>query len=324
MKFLYKISFLALFMTLLFTACQKENIDEITPEDPGYTIDTIEINPFIQGLRSHSADSIILDCIRIPYPIDFLQASGSIITINNEAELDSAGMLQDTIVDFVYPFEAVDSRGVIMIDSIEDLATALVLCQSGTADVCDEVDAHVLLFYNAFNIFTVNQYDFEVEFPFTLIVEGNRVVVNNEDEYIPAIGGNPSRFLEVEIVYPVTVTQFGREIVLESDDDVCDFHETLGEPCENKPAHIQYFYNEGGGVPINCAYYIPYPVEITLDGNTILIQDGQDYRDQLDTSPDAYDEIELVYPVNIIKFQTGRQLRFDSDDEICEYLNNCR
>ncbi len=148
------------------------------------------------------------------------------------------------------------------------------------------------------------------------------MVVNSEDEYITAIGGNPSRFLDVEIVYPVTITQFGQTIVLNDDGDVCDFYNTLREDCANKPAHIQFFYNEGPGTPINCAYFIEYPVKITLLGTTIEIQDRQQYRDLLNASPNALNGIELVYPVSVYQVQDDDKFTFDADAEICDYLEN--
>jgi hypothetical protein len=328
MKILIKINLLFLFGAILFSGCEKESFEEIVPEIPGNQVDMVEVNPLVSDLNTTSSDFIMLDCIRIPFPVDFLQASGNTITVNSEAELDAAAMLSDSIVDFIYPFEVFNDDDVtIVIEEVEDLVVALTDCviidnPDDNSGECDHFPTHASLFYNAFNIFTINQYDFEVEFPFTLIVEGNEVVVNNQDEYIPAIGGNPSRFLGVEIVYPVTITQFGQQIVLNNDDEVCEFTKTLSEECENKPAHIQFFYNEGGGMPSNCAYFIDYPVEITLDGTTIQIQDPEQYRAELNASPGAYADIELVYPVTIYQFEDYDKITFQQDSDICDYLEN--
>lgn len=327
MKILKTLGFFMVLAAAFLMSCERDDVDEIVPRDPDYQIDTVEVNPLARDLKTTSPDYIIIDCIRIPFPVDFLQASGNTITVNTEDELEDATMLADSIVDFIYPFEALDEDdNEYFIEDVEDLIIALTECGviiiDEDPDGCDQFPAHASLFYNAFNIFTLNQYEFEVEFPFTLIVEGSEVVVNNEDEYIPAIGGNPSRFLDVEIVYPVTITQFGQEIVLTSDDDVCEFTKTLSEPCENKPAHIQFFYNEGSGTPSNCAYFIEYPVEIILDGTSIQIQDLEQYRAELNASPDALDNIELVYPVSIFQFQSSDEFTFEEDADICDYLDN--
>jgi hypothetical protein len=112
--------------------------------------------------------------------------------------------------------------------------------------------------------------------------------------------------------------------VLNSDDDVCDFYQTLDEACENKPAHIQFFFNEGGGVPVDCAYLINYPVDILINGNTITVETRQDYLNELNASPSAYDDIELVYPVSLVKLNDGTQVTIESEEDICQFLDNCQ
>lgn len=323
MKILNKISFLALFVAILLTACQKENIDVIIPEDPGYQADTVNVNPYIPQMRTSSPDSIDIACLSIPYPVDFLQASGNTITVNSETELDSAVLLADSLVDFVYPFNAVGDSGLVLIEDVEDLVEAIIACASRPV-TCSDLDAHVLLFFNGLNILTLNKYVYEINYPVTLIVEGNQIVINNDSQYLPAIGGSPFDYKETDLVYPITVTQFGRDIVLYDDEDVCEFYETLDEPCTNKPAHIQFFFNEGGGTLINCAYFINYPVDIISDNDTIQVQSRDDYLTELNSSPNAYGDIELIYPVGATRFSNGQQLSFGSDADICQYLNNCQ
>ncbi len=150
-----------LFIVLIaafFTSCEKDSMDEPAQYNPDNQVDVIEVNPLARNLTA-SSDFIIIDCIRIPYPVDFLQASGSTITVNNEAELDAATMLADSIVDFVYPFDVLDDDdNEITISKVDDLGTALINCASvPDPNPCAYTDAHVLLFYNAFNIFTINQ-----------------------------------------------------------------------------------------------------------------------------------------------------------------------
>jgi hypothetical protein len=232
-------------------------------------------------------------------------------------------MLADSLVDFVYPFTAISNNSVFQIGEIDDLALALIACASTTLD-CSDLDAHVLLFFNALNILTTNNYVYEINYPVTLLVEGNQVVINSDSQYLPAIGGSPFSYLETELVYPITITQFGRDIILNSDADVCQFNETLSEACVNKPPHIQFFFNEGGGTPLNCAYFISYPVEIVSNNDTLQIQTRDDYLNELNSSPNAYGDIELVYPVGATKFVDGQQLSFGADADICQYLNNCQ
>lgn len=322
MKIVIKLSVFTILTAILFTACQKDNYDEIISEDPVYEVDTITVNPFIASLGSFSADTIYIGCVKISLPVDFLQESGNIITVNSSAELDSFSMLTDSIVDFIYPFEALVDSDVFQIEAIEDLAYAIQSCESTVVD-CSDLDAHVLLFFNGLNILTLNRYVYDINYPVTLIVEGNQVVINSDGEYLPAIGGSPFNYLETELVYPITVTQFGLDIVLNSDADVCAFYYTLDEDCQNKPAHIQFFFNEGPGTAINCTYFINYPLNITLNGSTIQIQSRNEYLNILNSSSNAYDAIELGYPVSVQKFIGSQDLVFESDTEICDYLDNC-
>ncbi len=324
MKMINNISLLLLFLVILFSACQKENFDVIIVEDPEYQTDTIDVNPLIRRIATTSPNSIYLDCVSIPYPVEFLQASGNTITINSEAELDSAGMLADSIVNFVYPLDAIDDNGPLLIEDLEGLILAIQACAVVPVAACPGQNAHVLLFFNALNILTLNKYVYEINYPVDLIVEGTQVTITNDSEYLPAVGGSPFDLLETELVYPISITQFGRDIVLNSDADVCQFSKTLDEPCENKPAHIQFFFNGGIGTRLSCAYFINYPFTITSNGNTIPITTGEDYLNELNSSPNAYFDIELVYPVTASKSTDGQQISFGTDADICQYLDNCQ
>lgn len=267
------------------------------------------------------------ETLEIQYPYEVVTEDGELITVQDENQ-EAALILSGEYYTVKYPFSLVDENGeVTTINNEAEFIQFILPCIidiGDPSDPCEITDAHVLLFFNGLNILTVNKYEYDINFPVTLIVEGNQVVVNNEDEYLPAVGGSPFDVKPAEIVYPVTVTQFGRDIVLNSDDEVCQFYKTLDEPCENKPAHIQFFFNEGGGTPTNCAYYINYPLDIVLNGDTIQVQDREDYLDELNGSPTAFDEILLVYPVSMFRYNDDQQVTFGSDDDICDYLTSCQ
>ncbi len=323
MNTLNKISLFILSMAMIFTACQKENYDVVLPDDPEFQAVMVNTNPYVKNMRTFSQDSIYLDCVKIPLPVDFLQASGSTITINDSADLNAASMLPDSLVDFVYPFDAYDNNGLVQIGNIGELAIAITTCASAPL-TCGEQQPHVLLFFNALNILTINRYIYKINYPVTIIVDSNQVVLNQDSDYLPAIGGSPFDLPDVDLVYPITITQFGRNIVLNNDNDVCAFYETLDEPCTNKPAHIQFIFNEGAGTRISCAYFTNYPFDITLNNTTIQIQSRDDYLNQLNASPTAYSNIQLIYPVTATKSSDGQTLSFTTAADICQYLNNCQ
>jgi len=266
------------------------------------------------------------ETLSIQFPYEVETEDGELITVQDENQ-EAALILSGVYYTVKYPFSLVDENGgVTTINNEAEFIQLILPCIidiGDPADPCEVTDAHVLLFFNGLNILTVNKYPYDINFPVTLIVDGAPVVVNSGDEYLPAVGGSPFNVKPAEIVYPVTVTQFGRDIVLNNDDEVCQFYKTLDEPCENKPAHIQFFFSGGSGSPSDCAYFITYPLEIVRNGATIQVQSRDDYLAELNT-PGGYDEIELVYPVRATKFSNNQQITFGSDDAICDYLTSCQ
>ena len=68
MKFLNKAWLLLLCAGLFFTACEKENIDEIVvTEEPNYEPGTVDVNNLISALQVSEEESLELDCITIGF-----------------------------------------------------------------------------------------------------------------------------------------------------------------------------------------------------------------------------------------------------------------
>jgi hypothetical protein len=196
------------------------------------------------------------------------------------------------------------------------------MCDTATV-TCADLDAHMLLFYNALNIFTINRYPFTINYPVQMEVNGLVVTLNQDSDYLPAIGGNPMRPDSATLVYPITIQQFGQTIVLNSDQDVCDFHATLDENCSNKPGHIQFFFNGGSGTPSTCAYFINFPVQGVYNGTILTFQNYTDYTTLLMNDPNVLNGLSLIFPVSIEKYSNGQNLSFNSNADICQYLNTC-
>jgi hypothetical protein len=292
----------------LFASCEDSRYNPLPMPN-----DSVHVAPF--------------DCFSFVFPLDVrIVVPDTVATIDSEDDLIQL-YLSGVEYELIYPFDVVTESGLTVtinapIDFIDVLIDCSIIVIDTTDNSCEQTDAYVALYYNALNIFTTNNYPYDINYPTTLIVEGTSVTLNSDDDFIPAIGGNPSRFVDAEIVYPVSVTQFGRTITLNNDDEVCDFSKTLTEPCENKPAHIQYFHNTAG-VPIDCAFFVDYPLEIiNTAGNTVTIANRDDYLAELDV-PGAYDAIELVYPVTGTEVQGGQTITFANGDDICNYINQC-
>jgi hypothetical protein len=292
----------------VFAGCEEGNYTPVF-----LTPDSTHISPF--------------DCFTFVYPIDVLIiVPDTVATINSEDELVQL-CLSGVEYELLFPVDVIDQAGNRRtLNDVMDLFNVYVDCGiiviDTTSGPCAHVEAHVLLFFNGLDIFTRNPYEYDFNYPITLVVEGIQVVLNSDDDYIPAIGGDPSRYKSAEIVYPVSVVQFGRTLVFNNDDDVCAFYETLSEPCSNKPAHIQFLHNTVG-VPIDCAFFVNYPFDVDINGTVITLNNRDEYKAELNKTG-AYDDIELVYPVTASKITNGQQITFNSDSEICDYINICR
>jgi hypothetical protein len=273
-------------------------------------------------MQFFSPDTLYLSCLAIPYPIDFKQLSGSVVTVKDSSDLVAALSNPDTITDFVYPITVYIGGSSKTMNSIQDLFTELVLCDTTTV-TCADQEAHVLLFFNALNIFTLNKFPYSINYPVQIQVNGQVATLNQDSDYLPAIGGNPMQPDSANLIYPITIVQFGQTIVLNSDQDVCNFYATLDESCGNKPGHIQFFFNEGAGTAISCTYFINYPVQATYNGSVLTFQSRSDYTTFLASDPNAYNGLSLVFPVTAERYQNGQTLSFTSDADICQYLTTC-
>lgn len=310
---------LAFFLALTASSCEKNNVDKIIVD---YSPDTVDFNPFLNKMQLFSSDTLYMSCLAIPYPIDFMRMSGTALTVNDSSDLTLALVSPDSITDFVYPLQVYSRGASKTVNSIQELATELVWCDTTTV-TCADLEAHVLLFFNGLNIFTINKYPYTINYPVQMLVNNQVVTLNQDSDYLPAIGGNPMRPDSANLVYPITIQQFGQTIVLNSDQDVCNFYATLDESCGNKPGHIQFFFNEGPGSAISCTYFINFPVQATYNGSVLTFQSRQDYTTLLTSDPNAYNGLSLVFPVTAERYQNGQTLSFTSDADICQYLTTC-
>lgn len=317
-----------LFFTLPLTVRYNQAITDITSLEKMFDAFSIcnESNymPLQEGANGSMAHPF--DCFTFVFPFEVLIVEpDTISTIDDEDELVQLSLSGEEY-EFIYPIDIEDEFGTTTtLNSDLGLIQTFVDCGVITVDTTPvdpcETEAHILLFYNGLNILTLNRYEYEMNYPITLIVEGNQVVLNSDSDYLPAIGGSPFSPQSAEIVYPVSITQFGRTLVFNSDQDVCGFYATLDEDCTNKPAHIQLFHNTVGA-PTTCAFFVEYPMNLSRNGVQIQIQDRDDYLIALN-DPGAYDELEIVYPVSVSKTNNGQQITFNSDGEICDYLESC-
>ncbi len=121
MRYLSKLGIIVLFAAMLFSSCEKENLDELTVNNPNYSPDTVDVNPFLKQINTCSGDTAYISCVGIPYPFELAQMSGNILPINEEEDLIAASQNPDSIVDFVDPLQVVVNNNSLGINNIEEL-----------------------------------------------------------------------------------------------------------------------------------------------------------------------------------------------------------
>jgi hypothetical protein len=169
------------------------------------------------------------ETLAIQYPYNVVTDAGELITVENENQ-EAALILSGAHYTIQYPFNLVDADGAVTtindeMEFIQLILPCLVVIDD-PAGPCD-TDAHVLLFFNAHNIFTVFDCPFDINYPVDVTVDGTPVTLNSVDDYFAETGA-PNNIGGVELVYPITVTVAadGSTVTLNNDQEVCAFIET--------------------------------------------------------------------------------------------------
>ncbi|MDF1698202.1 MAG: hypothetical protein P1U56_20305 [Saprospiraceae bacterium] len=260
-------------------------------------------------------------CNTLQYPFDVLLEDGSIATITNEDEYANL-LLSGVSMEIQYPFALTNLDGeTIVINVFEDLIPAFEACGVTITiepiDCVADIDPSTILFYNI-----SGRYPYEINLPITLIRDdnGEEAVINDYSDYFDNFGNPFDGIVTADIVYPISIKQFGQDRIIASDEDMCELYESLFFVCDSKPAHIQLFYSLAMA-PIDCAIQPLLPLEVIFNSTSIELTTYDQYYELLE-EPGSYDGIEIVYPVSVQAINGGT-LSFGSDDELCDFLNNC-
>lgn len=173
-----------------------------------------------------SIDFLGFGCNEIQFPFSLELEDGTIVSVEDMDEY-AALLLSGTVAELIYPFTLINQEGEnLLITNDQELLEALVACGfefGPPAELCD-AEAHVLLFFNGENIFTVFPCDFSINYPVAMTVNGVPESVDDVNDYFTTTGA-PSNIQDVVLTYPITVTVVadGTEVVLESDEDICAF-----------------------------------------------------------------------------------------------------
>lgn len=232
MNFLNKYNFVYLLAVVFLMSCNPQNLDEIVPEEPDFTPTVTNV---LVGLES-APPPVLNDnmgvngflCNTLLFPFNVEQSDGTVVTVEDQDQYDALVATGDDI-ELLLPFSLYNDveETIYEVNDFEELLTALLNCGVGVDTVVYEIcdtEAHVLLFFNAHNIFTLYECPFDINYPVKMIVNSSPTssTVADLNEYF-ATSGAPSNIQEVELIYPITVTQDGTEITLNNDQEICDF-----------------------------------------------------------------------------------------------------
>ncbi|NBC07362.1 MAG: hypothetical protein GVY26_09235 [Bacteroidetes bacterium] len=313
MKFPITLHILLLFVAaLFFTACEKDNMDEIVVDEPEYTPEEVEVNNLFNALRAdNSSGTVTMNCVTLETPFELELASGAIVTINNNADLEAA-MEEDAVdpaVDFVYPISIVDAKGEsAQVSSNKELGINFASClpQQGWTAAMSTNETLPACFYG--ELFCVEQV-----YPVDLIDgEGNTYSVTNDDELVDLFLSVYSDSTSLAFILPISViNEAGEEVEIETVDE---FFSVVGE-CENvEPVIVGDGFEAQGFL----CYELKYPAEmLDTDGNPITVNSADEYAN-LVLGGEA---LTIEYPFTLESMIDGTTVTVNNFEEFILALN---
>lgn len=301
MKLIKNIFFPLVLLLLMFTACERENIDNSgqTEVDPS----EISTNPLIGRTTTSSGVGLDLDCFVINYSFSFVDSEGIEHEVTSDEDLET--LFSDEaliIVDFVYPLNVTQDGVESSVEDGEALAELFTSCVPDGGWEDGEFPAYVISLENSC---------LEHIYPLTLNdTEGNEVVVNNEDEYEEAILEEPLVF-----VFPLTLldNESGEEIVVNDIDELfdalfaCNGFE-LGDSVWNWETGFEY---------IGC-YMVEFPITVIVDGEEVIVENHEEFCELMIQG----DIVDFAYPLNLTDVE-GNTIVVNNAEELEAALEAC-
>jgi hypothetical protein len=232
--------FLALYMENFFL---RINLPIQATSSEGEVYDINDIHEFYAAEATCSGNEIIPPviveetfvvegfCGFLQFPFNLRLGDGTIVTVNDENEYATTILSGTDDFELLYPFTLLQPSEEGMIETVitndNEYIASFLACGIEIiiepAEPCD-TPTHVLLFFNAHNIFTVYDCPFDIAYPVDVTIDGRAATLNSVEDYFAETGA-PSRFGDVQLIYPidVTVAADGSVVTLNSDEEVCAF-----------------------------------------------------------------------------------------------------
>ena len=308
MNFLSKISLIFLCIGLFLTSCNKENTDEIlVTENPNYQPPTVEVNNLVNAMQTNNGGGMDLGCITVNYPFELLLESNTSVSINSEAEFQTANNAQatDPVVDFVFPLSITDSNG--NTSQMNDNAT---LGANFASCVPTNGWQTSMVTNETIPAFLFNNLCFDIVYPVNLEDgNGNTYTANNEAEFIDLCATVNELYFSLPLD---VIDNDGNQITIEDTDTFI----TLLFECDgiSPPAAGNGILIQGFG-----CNDIVFPFTIlTENGETLTLNDENEYANLILSG----ESFELVYPFSLINID-GETIVINNIDDLIAAINEC-
>jgi len=301
MKLIKNIFYPLVALLFLFTACERENIDEAGQTEVDQT--EITTNPLIGRTTTSSGEGLDLECFIINYPFSFVDDEGIEHLVTSDEDLET--LFSDEtliIVDFVYPLTVtVDEEETSVADG-EELGELFIACVPDGGWEDGDFPAYVISLENSC---------LEHVYPLTLNdLDGNEVIVNNEDEYEEAILEQPLVF-----VFPLTLldVESGEEVVVNDIDELFD----ALFACNGFEWGDSVWNWETGFEYIGC-YMVEFPITVIVDGEEVVVNNHEEFCELMLLG----EVVDFAYPLSLID-EEGNTIVVNSEEELEAALEDC-
>ncbi len=300
-----------LFVTAaLFTACKKDNVDEIIIKNPIYEPGEVEVNSLLNALAADNpSGAATLNCVTLQYPFQLKLKSGGTATINTKSDLEAATgqNVADPAVNFVFPLNATNGRGeTVQFNTNRELGREYASClpQVGWAAAISTNETLPACWLGGL-------FCFDLVYPINLEDEaGNTYVVENEDEFLDLFA---SEVGALSFLLPISVEdQDGVVTLIENMDDFF----SVAAGCDNVNPVIVGDNFEFQGF---ACYELAYPLDMfDGNGNQITVANADEYA----TLVLGGEALNIQYPFSLVN-DAGETVTISNDFDYIAAINAC-
>ena len=285
MTFLHKFFLLALMASITLTACKRENIDEIVPDDPQFEPVEVDVNTLIDAMKPTTSEGMSLDCITVLYPFDLKTVSEKTVSISSEADFRAAVSTQsaDPAVDFLFPLEVTGASGKqFQVFDNAELGKRFAACTPQTGWKTNSATSGGA----AIPAFLFDSLCFDLVYPVSLEDQnGAPYTANTEGDFVNLVATVDSLFFTL----PLTVDTSGVQVSINTQTEFLD----LVYICHGISAPIG-----GSGLTFEgFCYKLLYPFDALLPDSTtvVTVNDENDYAALVLEG----EQLELIYPFSL-------------------------